>query len=251
MLKRFTVGTAAAAVGLMLAGSANASLAFQTPAGSSTTDGSVDATATFALSAGGVTLTLQNLLQNPTAVGQLISAITFNITGATGSGASAVKSGLISTISSGGSYTAGQADSLSRWALSESGTRIGLTTLSGGQPNSLIIGPDSAGGFTQSGKYSNANPSIPNHTPSVLGSAIFDITIPGVTGTSQISDVEIQFGGTAGANTVDMIAAVPEPTTMFAGALMLLPFGLAALRGIGGIGVRPQHSTFVGANVKC
>lgn len=229
-LRRLGAAAAAAMAALMAASPANAALVFDTPSGSTTTGGSVDAVANFALGSGAVTLTLQNLLQNPMADSQLISAITFEITLATGSGASTANSGLISTISSGGAYTAGQQDSLGHWTLTEAGTTISLTTLSGGQPNRLIIGPDSAGGFTQQGSYNNANPSIINHNPSVLGSATFDLTIPGVTAASQISDVAVQFGTTAGANTIDMISAVPEPGTTLAGLFLLLPFAASTVR---------------------
>jgi hypothetical protein len=205
------------------------SISYCTPSGSTTKDGSVDAMASFITSSGGVTLTLTNLLENPTADGQLLSAIEFKVSGATGSGASTANSGQISTISSGGSYTSPAADALTRWKLSESGTQIDITTLSGGKPNRLIIGPDDNGGFDPSlGAYTNANASIIQHNPSVLGSAVFTISIPGVTDVSQISDVVFQFGTLAGSNTVigEICGAdpVPEP-----GTLTLLGFGVAGV----------------------
>lgn len=82
-----------------------------TPAGSTTGGGSVNAEADFTVNNGQVVLTLKNLGQNPTADSQLLNGLTFDISGATGSGAlTTVNSGNISTISAGGAYTAGTAD---------------------------------------------------------------------------------------------------------------------------------------------
>ena len=44
------------------------------------------------------------------------------------------------------------------------------------------------------GLYSDANSGIIGHDPSVLGSATFTFTIPGVTSSSAISDVVFEFG---------------------------------------------------------
>ncbi len=215
----------------MVAGSANASLTFETPSGSTTSGGGVDATATFTMSDGKVVVTLQNLFENPTAISQLISGISFDISGAHGGGSLiTMNSGYTSSIASGGSYTPGTLDSLNRWTASESGTTITEWALSGGTPSRLIIGPDDAGGFTGTGRYSDANPSITgNHNPSVLGSSTFTITIPGVTASSTLQNVYMQFGTTASANCVQLVP-VPEPTTLIAGALLLLPFGLQGFR---------------------
>jgi hypothetical protein len=56
-------------------------VSFVTPSGSKTGDGAVSAEADFTASAGTLTLTLTNFEQNPTADGQLISGITFQIRG--------------------------------------------------------------------------------------------------------------------------------------------------------------------------
>ncbi|WP_397570800.1 PEP-CTERM sorting domain-containing protein [Schlesneria sp. T3-172] len=200
-----------------------------TPAGSTTKDGSVDAEAFFTLSNGSLQLTLTNLFANPKADAQTLSAISFKVSGATGSGAlTTTGSGLITNISSGGAYTAGVTDPLNRWDATLSGSTVDLTTLTGGKPNRLIIGADSKGNFDPAlgGKYSNANPSIVQHTPMVLGSATFDILIKGITEGSKISDVIFQFGTAAGSNQVAGEAVIhhaPEPSTF-------------ALLGLGGAG---------------
>ncbi len=86
-------------------------------------------------------------------------------------------SGNISTISAGGSYTAGVASTITNWQANGSTNSVELDVLTGGKPNQLIIGPDSKGNLdpTLGGLYSNANPSITGHEPSVLGSGSFTV----------------------------------------------------------------------------
>lgn len=164
---------------------------------------SVSAEADFSLSSGSLSLTLSNLKGNPTSAAQLISGIKFDVAGSSLSGSgnlTTANSGEISDITTSGpnsgSYTAGTSDILTRWEATYSAATIHLTTLTGGQPNELIIGPDDSGNFdpTLGGLYSNANSSINNFNSSVLGSATFDITIPGLTSASQISGVVFEFG---------------------------------------------------------
>src|ERR1700744_187072 len=127
---------------------ANASITFQTLGGSM--DGSsesVSADAVFTLGNGTLTIVLDNLQENPTSAGQLLSGVSFDISGLSGSGSlSSVNSGSVTTISSSGSYTTGTADSLSVWKATHSGQNINLTALTGGKTKDLIIGPDSHGG---------------------------------------------------------------------------------------------------------
>jgi hypothetical protein len=226
------LGIAALAIILGLNGApARAGFTFITPSGSSTTDGPVNAQAIFDVSNNQVKVTLTNFQANPTADGQLISGISFTVAGASGSGSlTTANNGLISTINtSNGTYTTpGTSDPLTRWTATETGTSIDLTTLSGGSPNRLIIGPDSAGGFSGAGLYSNANASINNRNPSVLGTATFIITVPGVTTPGPqdmpISNVVFEFG--TGPSRVTAQAAVPEPTSI---VMAGTGFGMAGL----------------------
>jgi PEP-CTERM motif len=188
--------------------------------------GPVNVEADFTIGYGKIAVTLINYLENLTADSQLISGISFGISGASGSGGlTTSNNGIISTISVGGSYSAGVADTLTGWKASETGLSIELTTIGDGAPNHLIIGPDNADGFVGAGTYSAANGSITkNHNPSDLGSATFDISIPGVTTTSTLSNVVFQFG-TAGTVTVTaQKSAIPEPQT-----IAMLGFALAGL----------------------
>ena len=184
---------------LILAQGAKAAvLEYITPSGSSGGDGPVNAEAFFSISGGTLTVTLDNLLQDPTAAGQLISGIKFNISGATGTGTFA-GAGNVSTISAGGSYTAGTPSTLGQWEELRSGSTFTLDVFSGGKPQQMIIGPDSHGGFNPAlGSYDNANSSITGHQPSVLGSATFTLTIPGITSGSTLSGIVFNFGTSSG-----------------------------------------------------
>ena len=147
---------------------------------------------------------------------QLISGVSFDVTGASGSGLlTTANSGNVISISAGGSYTGPVADALSRWKATETGTSISLTTLSGGNPDRLIIGPPSGANL-----YDNANPSITGDNPSVFETATFTINVPGVTANSTFANPVIYFGTTAG-TTVN----VPDGGM----TLALLGFGLIGL----------------------
>src|SRR5262249_13244831 len=153
--------------------------------------------------------------------GQLISGLVFDVTGASGGASVSSSSGKLATIGSSGSYSPSAASSLPHWAVSLSGSEVRLTTLSGSQPNELSIGPDDAGSLTGGGKYSSANSSILNFNPSVVGTATFTLSIPGVT---SISDVGIQFG-TAPETTLSQVPPVPDGGS----TLSLLGFALCGM----------------------
>ena len=220
-------------MGLFAACQANASIVTATCDGT-TSDGTVSASAVFTISDGVVTVVLTDLGQNQTSAGQLISGLSFSIAGAS-SLYSWESSGILATIATDGSgsySTTGNASSLDHWNAGLSGSTITLSTLSGGQPNQLIIGGDSMGRLDGSGVYNNANSSILNHNPVVLGSATFTLNIDGITDVSAITNVNFMFGstGTTLPGIVTYGTSVPEPTTVLAGALLLLPLGWQTFR---------------------
>lgn len=226
---------AALAIGLAPAPS-EAGITYSTlPGAKNDANEALSAEAEFTLGNGTIVITLTNLLGNPKSDAQEISAIVFKVSGLSGNGALAtVNSGEITTIVSGGSYTPGAADPLTRWKASHASDLVTLTTLSGGQPNRLIIGPDDQGNFDPSlgGKYSNANASIIVHQPSVLGTATFTITAAGVTPNSVLSDVVFQFGTAAGRNLADGFPpnAIPEPSSIVMISTAACAAGLALRR---------------------
>jgi hypothetical protein len=160
---------------------------------------------------------------------QLIGGLTFDVSGANGSGAlTTVNSGQVGTISTSGLSSSLTTDTLTRWQASESGNTVNITALSGGNPDRLIIG--------SSGIYSSVNSSITGDNPAVWGFATFIISIPGLTANSTISNVIFGFGTStdhlSGTPTTPHITSVPEPSTVVAGALLLLPLGVAGLRSL-------------------
>jgi hypothetical protein len=94
----------------------------------------------------------------------------------------------------------------------------------GHMPFDLIVGPDSAGGFTGAGLYSHANGGFDNFDPYVLGSATFTVDVAGVTSGSTLSAVTFEFGTVPEFVTGARVSVVPEPATYgaLAGASLLL-----------------------------
>src|SRR5262249_848702 len=119
-------------------------IAFNTPAGATLGGQPVDAAVTFTTGAGTIHVTLQDLLANPTDVGQLVSDLSFHIAGTTGNitGSLTGSSGQEVTVAGNGTTSFGGSPSTG-WAftggtggtflLNVLGTPIG--------PAHLIIGP--------------------------------------------------------------------------------------------------------------
>lgn len=198
--------------------------------GTSNQGSTENATATFSLSGNVLTVTLQNLLsgaQNHDA-GNLLNGITFNLAGVSGvSGLTAADATKV-TVAGDKSYSTASVSGstiASEWALSGAST-ITLTALGGGQPKYLLIGAPS---------YSSENSSVAGngpHNPFILESETFSFTLSG-SGYSEddISNVIFRFGTESdSAAGTKIAAAVPEPATIAAGALLLLPLGVSALR---------------------
>ena len=206
--------------------------------------GGLSAVADVTFGAGTVSITLQNLTANPTSAGQLINGITFNVAGLTNTAGFVNPTTInapngLADIAANGSYASGGSD-LSRWDYQISGGNLfTFTTLTGGNPDRLIIGPDASGNFAYNGTltdgYTNANASILGDNPSILGSLTATFTVPNVSSTTTLTNLNIRFntnettlvpGIPAGGPTP---GAVPEggSTVVLAGIALL---GLAAAR---------------------
>jgi hypothetical protein len=211
---------------LLAAGVHAGSITYVTP-GSATQGGQpVDAEADFTVSAGEVSILLKNLEANPTSVIQLISDLSFTLSGSQTSGTMATttsgSSGQEITVNGGGSSTLGSTVPTG-WSLSLTGFHLNVLGTPTG-PSHLIIGPPDG-----SGNYSNANGSIAGngpHNPFLNGSASFTIDIPGLTASETVTSATFSFGTTDGNNTQGITNTVPD------GGITVLLLG-AAVSGLG------------------
>jgi len=214
------------AIAALLAQSSFGTVSFQSAL---TTVGgnAVNATADISISGSTMTVTLTDLLANPGSVANILNGIQINISGVSSVSGLTANNGTYVDIAADKSYTTGALSGSTiagAYALSGSST-ITLTALGGGQPAYLIIG--------QPG-YSAANGSIAGnapHNPFILGSATFQFTLNGQGGflESNISGITFLFGTGSDYSTTTR-TVVPEPATLVAGALLLLPLGVSAVR---------------------
>jgi len=185
---------------------------FITPTGATTSGGGVNSEAILTFSLNTVSITLENLRNNPTDVAQALSALSFTISPPLTSGTLTSSSGIPISIAGNGTYTESAAISTG-WILSNSGATFKLDDLSAGGagPSNLIIGGPGSGNT-----YSNGNGSIDGnnpHNPFLLDSATYTLSISGVTANTDISSAVFQFGTTDGSNTVSAIQALPDPSS--------------------------------------
>ena len=209
-------------------------ITYVTPPGATVGAGPVDASATFTTSANTLTIGLNDLLANPTDIGQLLSDLSFtlgnggSLTGATETAASSAEI----TVAGNGSFTGPTPISgvaVVGWPFAVNSATAGTLDVLVGPghagPAHLIIGPPGAGGT-----YSAANGSIAGngaHNPFLFESATFTITGPGITADTTITSATFSFSPTAGV-TVPGVVTVPAPaslTLLATGALGLLGYG--------------------------
>lgn len=222
----------------ILVPSSHATLSYQS-ALTSNGGTAVNATADITISGNTMTVTLTDLLTNPNNAANLLNGIKINITGVTGVSDLGANSATIADIAGDGSYTpitaAGATFTTSEtWNLAYNNSVINLDALHH-QPDYTIIGPDANNNFTSgSGDpgYTGANSSIAgnsSHNPVILGTATFYFTFSGTATENDITGVTFLFG-TGSDYSGSTLVPVPEPSTIVAGALLLLPLGMSAIR---------------------
>jgi hypothetical protein len=199
------------------------SITFTTPTGATIGGQPVSASATFMTSANTLTVTLTDLLANPTDVGQLLSDLFFTLSNGSTAGTLTSSSGQELTVAGNGTFTTGVGTVSTGWALSPSGGSLLLNVLGTAiGPAHTIIGPPGPGGT-----YSNANGSIAGngpHNPFLNQTATFVITDNTITAATTVTAATFSFGTAAGSNVPGVPTIAPEPTTLVSlgGALLLL-----------------------------
>src|SRR5690349_5921901 len=93
-------------------------ITFVTPSGSSTSGGPVNVSAVFTTSAGQISITLNDLLANPTDVAQLISDLSFTLSNGAATGTLASSSAQQITDNGNGTFTLGPTASTG-WGLNQ------------------------------------------------------------------------------------------------------------------------------------
>jgi hypothetical protein len=185
-----------------------------------------EASAVITTGANTVSLTLSDLVINPTSAADNLSAFSFTLSGSPGALSITGFTDETLEISNGGSYSIGaQVDP--GWSLTTVGAMTDLDVLIGpghAGPSQTIIGaPDN------SNLYSNANGSLLNgaHNPFLNESVTWTFSASGVTAGTTVTGVSFQFGTTNGVGVIPGVqAATPEPASI---ALMFGGCGLLAI----------------------
>ena len=195
--------------------------------GASTGGNLENSSAIFVTGAGTISVTLNNLLSNPTDVAQNLSDLFFTLSNGATTGTLTSSSGTELTVNSGGTFSVG-ASVATGWTLSASGGSLLLNVLGTPVgPAHTIIGTSSNGTYS-GGTYSNAKGSIAGngpHNPFLESGTTFTLSVPGVTAATTITAATFSFGTAAGNTLVGTASTVPEPITMVLVGAGLLAMG--------------------------
>jgi hypothetical protein len=205
---------AVAALGVAMSGAAHAATYIMTGIGK----------ADITVSGNSLTVVLTNLISNPTSAGQLFSGIDIYLTGAPTTAVLTSQAGQLANIDANGQPVL-ISGSPNHWGLTKTGSHLDLATVGilGGKPDDLIM--------TANPPFGNANSSITQHLPVILGPGTFQIALTGALN-PVIDHVTFNFGTSGGEHTyvgslcttacVTTQTFVPEPASW---ALMLTGFG--------------------------
>jgi hypothetical protein len=158
-------------------------------------DGPVSASATITESNGSLKIVLTNLQADPQAAGQEISGIMISFgSSLTTQTPSFTASGTLIDIGSDGTITSPPpGTTINHWGSTVYGTQLCLESAGicapGGSPYDFVIGPPGS-----NNKYSSANSSIVGHEPVIEQAATFVLTISGLSATTPLTGVQIEFG---------------------------------------------------------
>ena len=196
-----------------------------------------DATATFSLFTGTLTIVIDNLISNPAADSQNVSDVEFTLSNGATTGSLTSSTGTQLTVHANKTYTVGTTGTTD-WSLTSSGGTFDLNALGVAHAPETVIGTSSTGNYT-TGTYSNANPSITgsNHNPFLESGASFSISISGISASTIVNSAIISFGTAAGDNVDGVCTAgacpsgtVPEPYSLYLTGGGLALVGLLARR---------------------
>jgi hypothetical protein len=225
---------------LLIPAGTRAAFIFQTgnPPGTSTSsgDGPLNGEADFTVGSGTISIVLKNLQTGMTSQGQALSSISFQLSPGSISSLTSVAGKVVAVDSSGNVTSTGSIDvkqgnktityqlgsqtysgstlSGSNWDVTSNPS--GLTALSGGQPNHMILGPASG-----SGTYPGVTGGFDNFNPFFQGSATFVLNTPEVTDKTTISNVVFNFGTgsnehpVTGTQVSPFIVGAPAPPSVF------------------------------------
>lgn len=192
----------------------------------------IHAQALFNFGNGTLTVTIQNLVVNPSANNQNISGLNFTIQGLNSPLILVSSSGMERTVS-GPAYTNGSVGATG-WGL-QAGQSTGYSFINAMGfvgPTHTLIGEPGVGGYTAAGSSITNGP----QNPALAGPIVFNFTNPELTPSSIVTNNFVQFGtdksnrfvGTIAATTGIEPTAAPAPESM-----LLLAQGLALATGYG------------------